>query len=70
MTYKAYTFLYAIVVAVFALGGMCGGFVGGYVANKLGRLVVTMQCSSMIDLNLDNCFLERADFCSTTSSGS
>merc|ERR1712223_1329143 len=37
MTYKASTFLYAIAVAVFALGGMCGGFVGGWVANKLGR---------------------------------
>ena len=40
MTYKASTFLYAIAVAVFALGGMCGGFVGGWVANKLGRLVL------------------------------
>lgn len=37
MTYKASTFLYAIAVAVFALGGMCGGFVGGWVANRLGR---------------------------------
>ena len=37
MTYEASTFLYAIAVAVFALGGMCGGFVGGWVANKLGR---------------------------------
>ena len=37
LTYKASTFLYAIAVAVFALGGMCGGFVGGWVANRLGR---------------------------------
>lgn len=37
MTYKHSTFLYAIAVAVFALGGMCGGFVGGWVANKMGR---------------------------------
>ena len=37
MTYEGSTFLYAIAVAVFALGGMCGGFVGGWVANKLGR---------------------------------
>jgi len=37
MSCKASTFLYAIAVAVFALGGMCGGFVGGWVANKLGR---------------------------------
>ncbi len=37
MSYKASTFLYAIAVAVFALGGMCGGFVGGWFANKLGR---------------------------------
>lgn len=41
MTYKASTFLYAIAVAVFALGGMCGGFVGGWVANRLGRYVRT-----------------------------
>jgi SP family facilitated glucose transporter-like MFS transporter 1 len=40
MTYKASTFLYAIAVAVFALGGMCGGFVGGWVANRLGRYVL------------------------------
>ena len=41
MTYEASTFLYAIAVAVFALGGMCGGFVGGWVANKLGRWIFT-----------------------------
>ena len=38
MTYEASTFLYAIAVAVFALGGMCGGFVGGWMANNFGRL--------------------------------
>ena len=43
MTYEASTFLYAIAVAVFALGGMCGGFVGGWIANKLGRSVVKMR---------------------------
>ncbi|XP_040583333.1 solute carrier family 2, facilitated glucose transporter member 1 isoform X2 [Lepeophtheirus salmonis] len=37
MTYEASTFLYAIAVAIFALGGMCGGFMGGMIANKLGR---------------------------------
>jgi predicted MFS family arabinose efflux permease len=37
MTYEASTFLYAIAVAVFALGGMCGGFVGGWMANNFGR---------------------------------
>ena len=37
MTYEGSTFLYAIAVAVFALGGMCGGVVGGWFANKLGR---------------------------------
>jgi len=37
MTYEASTFLYAIAVAVFALGGMLGGFVGGWMSNKFGR---------------------------------
>ncbi len=37
MTYKASTFLYAIAVSIFALGGMCGGFFGGWIANKFGR---------------------------------
>jgi hypothetical protein len=37
MTYEASTFLYAIAVAVFALGGMAGGFVGGWMANNFGR---------------------------------
>ena len=37
MSYERSTFLYAIAVAVFALGGMCGGFVGGWFANRLGR---------------------------------
>ncbi len=37
MTYEASTFLYAIAVAIFALGGMCGGFLGGIIANKFGR---------------------------------
>uniref|UniRef100_A0A6A7FSS2 Glucose transporter 1 n=1 Tax=Hirondellea gigas TaxID=1518452 RepID=A0A6A7FSS2_9CRUS len=30
-------FLWAIVVAIFAIGGMIGGFAGGYVGNKVGR---------------------------------
>ncbi|TRY63220.1 hypothetical protein TCAL_11317 [Tigriopus californicus] len=37
MTYEASTFLYAIAVAIFALGGMMGGFMGGCIANKFGR---------------------------------
>lgn len=37
MSYGASTFLYAIAVAIFALGGMCGGFMGGWMANRLGR---------------------------------
>eukprot|EP00095_Tigriopus_kingsejongensis_P005478 maker-scaffold491_size156641-snap-gene-0.27 protein:Tk05478 transcript:maker-scaffold491_size156641-snap-gene-0.27-mRNA-1 annotation:"glucose transporter isoform x" len=37
MTYEASTFLYAIAVAIFALGGMLGGFLGGCIANKCGR---------------------------------
>ncbi len=40
MTYEASTFLYAIAVAVFALGGMAGGFVGGWMANNFGRYKV------------------------------
>ena len=39
MTYEASTFLYAIAVAIFALGGMVGGFTGGWIANKSGRVV-------------------------------
>ena len=39
MTYEASTFLYAIAVAIFALGGMLGGFIGGWIANKCGRFV-------------------------------
>ena len=39
MTYEASTFLYAIAVAIFALGGMVGGFTGGWIANKSGRFV-------------------------------
>jgi MFS family permease len=37
MTYEGSTFLYAIAVAIFALGGMVGGFTGGWIANKSGR---------------------------------
>lgn len=40
MTYEASTFLYAIAVAIFALGGMVGGFTGGWIANKCGRFVL------------------------------
>lgn len=43
MTYEASTFLYAIAVAVFALGGMCGGFVGGWMANNFGRSVALVS---------------------------
>ena len=39
MTYEASTFLYAIAVAIFALGGMFGGVTGGWIANKFGRYV-------------------------------
>lgn len=39
MTYEASTFLYAIAVAIFALGGMFGGVTGGWIANKFGRFV-------------------------------
>ena len=37
MTYAASTFLYAIAVSMFALGGMCGAFIGGWIATKFGR---------------------------------
>ena len=37
MTYEASTFMYAIAVSIFAIGGMCGGFIGGWIANKFGR---------------------------------
>ena len=37
MTYEASTFMYAMAVSIFAIGGMCGGFIGGWVANKFGR---------------------------------
>ena len=53
MTYEASTFLYAIAVAVFALGGMCGGFVGGWIANKLGRSVVKMR-QTLLLLRINN----------------
>ena len=28
MTYESSTFMYAIAVSIFAIGGMCGGFIG------------------------------------------
>ena len=37
MTYEASTFMYAIAVSIFAIGGMCGGFIGGWIANRFGR---------------------------------
>jgi len=37
MSYEASTFMYVIVVSIFAIGGMCGGFISGWIANKLGR---------------------------------
>ena len=37
MSYEASTFMYAIAVSIFAIGGMCGGFIGGWIANKFGR---------------------------------
>ena len=37
MTYERSTFMYAIVVSIFAIGGMVGGFIGGWIANKFGR---------------------------------
>jgi SP family facilitated glucose transporter-like MFS transporter 1 len=37
MTYESSTFMYAIAVSIFAIGGMCGGFCGGWIANKFGR---------------------------------
>ena len=37
MTYEHSTFMYAIVVSIFAIGGMVGGFIGGWIANKFGR---------------------------------
>ena len=43
MTYEASTFLYAIAVAIFALGGMVGGFTGGWIANKSGRYVFLLE---------------------------
>lgn len=32
--------MYAVVVAIFAIGGMLGGFSGGLIANRFGRYVV------------------------------
>ena len=37
MSYGRSTFMYAIVVSIFAIGGMVGGFIGGWIANKFGR---------------------------------
>ena len=37
MSYGRSTFMYAIVVSTFAIGGMVGGFIGGWIANKFGR---------------------------------
>ena len=37
MSYERSTFMYAIVVSIFAIGGMVGGFIGGWIANKFGR---------------------------------
>ena len=37
MRYETSTFIYTIVVSIFAIGGMCGGFIGGWIANKIGR---------------------------------
>ena len=37
MTYEASTFMYAMAVSIFAIGGMCGGFIGGWIANRFGR---------------------------------
>ena len=48
MTYEASTFLYAIAVAIFALGGMVGGFTGGWIANKCGRFVLSLVLREQI----------------------
>ena len=37
LSYATSTFMYAIAVSIFAIGGMCGGFIGGWIANKFGR---------------------------------
>ena len=47
MTYEASTFLYAIAVAIFALGGMVGGFTGGWIANKSGRYVFLLAVHAL-----------------------
>lgn len=53
MTYEASTFLYAIAVAIFALGGMAGGFTGGWIANKCGRFVFFMESNSFLLINFN-----------------
>ena len=55
MTYEASTFLYAIAVAIFALGGMVGGFTGGLIANKCGRFVLSLVLKEQIMFSIFLC---------------
>merc|ERR1712106_269379 len=56
MTYEASTFMYAIAVSIFAIGGMCGGFIGGRyligVNCGLNTSLVPMYISEIAPLNL------------------
>ena len=44
MSYEASTFMYVIIVSIFAIGGMCGALVSGWFANMIGR-----KCSLLLN---------------------
>ena len=52
MTYESSTFMYAIAVSIFAIGGMCGGFIG-----KLKRN--TKDPFGIFDQNFDQNFVGK-----------